>query len=72
MTLSSEITYPSARRYVLKLHRDATPANGRLAGRLENMTSGRFYEFGSGKELLACFALDTALSESDSQTASLL
>lgn len=69
MTLSTETTYPSTRRYVLKLHRDATPASGRLAGRLENMCSGRFYEFGSGEELLACLALDTTLIAADVQTA---
>jgi hypothetical protein len=70
MTLSSETTYPGARRYVLKLHRDAAPAQGRLVGRLENMSSGRLYDFASGEELLACFSLDMALNASDTQTAS--
>jgi hypothetical protein len=70
MTLSPETTYPNARRYVLKLHRDAAPAQNRLIGKIENLSSGRFYEFCNGEELLACFALDTASSESDAQTAS--
>jgi hypothetical protein len=38
---------------VLKLHRDATSAPARIIGRLENMDSGRHFDFGSADELLA-------------------
>jgi hypothetical protein len=58
MTLNSLSTYPSTRSYVLKLHRDATPERDHLAGRLENMASGRHFDFGSADELLACLTED--------------
>jgi hypothetical protein len=50
VTLSSESKYPSRRAYVLKLRGDAKP--GALAGRLENLVTGRQCEFASGRELL--------------------
>ena len=50
--------YPKARAYVLKLHRDAHPASGRFVGRLENVTTGEQFVFGSAEELLACLARD--------------
>ena len=56
MILNHITSYPATRRYVLKLHRDAVSQNGRIRGRLENMTSGRRFEFNSGEELLACLA----------------
>jgi hypothetical protein len=43
-----------ARSYVLKLHRDARPDDGNIAGRLEHLASGRYYDFHSGAELVAC------------------
>jgi hypothetical protein len=70
MTLSSETPYPASRQYVLKLHREALPEQDQLIGRLENMSSGRHYDFTSADELVACFALDVALSHSDKQSAS--
>jgi hypothetical protein len=62
MTLHLHATYPSARSYVLKLHRDASPQRGQFFGRLESMASGRHYDFSSGEELLACLARDVALA----------
>jgi hypothetical protein len=63
MILSPEPNYPSARRYVLKLHRDAVPARGRLIGRLENMVSGHSFDFSNAQQLLLGLAQDVALAE---------
>ena len=56
--LATHPSYPSSRAYVLKLHRDARPRLGRLMGRLENVTTGEQFVFGSAEELLACLARD--------------
>jgi hypothetical protein len=56
--LSALPSYPTARSYVLKLHRDATPAFANLTGRLENVATGEVYEFSTAWELLACLARD--------------
>ncbi len=53
MVLSSQISFPHVRAYVLKLHCDASPRQGRLHGRLEHVASGHQYTFTSGEELLA-------------------
>lgn len=53
MVLSSHISFPHERAYVLKLHCDASPRQGRLLGRLEHVASGHQYTFTSGEELLA-------------------
>ena len=60
MILNARPTYPASRSYVLKLHRDADPGRGQLAGRLENVSTGQFHEFTNGAELLACLARDAA------------
>jgi hypothetical protein len=56
MTLNPLPTYPSAGCYVLKLHRDASPATDQLCGRLEHITSGEHVDFASAQELLAWLA----------------
>jgi hypothetical protein len=56
MILNPESKYPSRRSYVLKLRSDATP--GRLAGRLENLVSGRQREFSCAEELLVAITAD--------------
>lgn len=56
MKLNPESKYPNRRAYVLKLRGDATP--GALAGRLENLVSGRQREFASAEELLESIASD--------------
>jgi hypothetical protein len=66
MTLKSEPKYPSRRSYVLKLRTDAEP--GELAGRLENLVTGRQLEFLSGHELLASLARDLDLVGSEPPT----
>jgi hypothetical protein len=54
MVLSSHASYPHDRSYVLKLHCDAIPPQGRIVGRLEHVASGHQFQFTSGEELLAC------------------
>lgn len=60
MPLNPESRYPSRRAYVLKVRSDAKP--GVLAGRLENLVTGRQCEFASGQELLDSIASDLAAS----------
>jgi hypothetical protein len=50
MALNCESKYPNRLAYVLKLRADATP--GALAGRIENLVTGRQVEFGSAHELV--------------------
>ena len=49
MPLNRQPKYPSRRTYVVKLRGDAKPSA--LAGRLENVMTGRQSEFASGHEL---------------------
>lgn len=58
MTLDPRLPYPTARSYVLKLHREAVSENAELIGRLENMASGRHFDFSSGTQLIACLIDD--------------
>ncbi|WP_248745752.1 hypothetical protein [Pseudomonas sp. MWU12-2037] len=58
MVLNPESKYPNRRTYVLKLRSDAAP--GGLAGRLENLVTGRQCEFSSVEELSASIADDLA------------
>jgi hypothetical protein len=60
MILATHPSYPNARAYVLKLHRDARPVTGRLIGRIENVTTGEQFVFSSVNELVACLARDVA------------
>lgn len=50
MILNAESLYPSRRAFVLKLRRDASP--DALAGRIENLVTGRMLDFASAQELL--------------------
>jgi len=52
MTLNPHPIYPIAGGYVLRLHRDACPAAGRLMGRIEHVVSGESTDFASGEQLL--------------------
>jgi hypothetical protein len=58
MVLNPESKFPNRRAYVLKLRADAAPRA--LAGRLENLVTGRQHEFASAEELLASLASDLA------------
>ncbi len=60
MNLAIHPSYPQARAYVLKLHRDANPATGRVIGRLENVTTGEQFVFSTAEELLSCLARDAS------------
>jgi hypothetical protein len=56
MTLNAQSKYPNRRTYVLKVRGDALP--DALAGRLENLVTGRQHEFASGQELLEAIAAE--------------
>jgi hypothetical protein len=56
MTFNAQSKYPSRRAYVLKMRGDAKP--DALAGRLENLVTGRQLEFASGRELLDAIAAE--------------
>jgi 3-hydroxyisobutyrate dehydrogenase-like beta-hydroxyacid dehydrogenase len=60
MTLNAQSKYPSRRTYVLKVRGDAQP--GALAGRLENLVTGRQHEFASARELLDAIAAELEAS----------
>jgi len=60
MTLNPETKYPSRRAFVVKLRGDATP--GSLCGRLENIVTGRQFDFASGRELLESIAREVETS----------
>jgi hypothetical protein len=63
MSLSQESKYPSRRTYVLKLRSDAN--TDLLAGRLENIVTGRRRAFESGRELLESLATELASGSGD-------
>jgi hypothetical protein len=63
MVLHSESKYSNRRAYVLKLRSDAAP--GSLAGRIENLVTGRQREFASAEELLKVLAADLVLAAED-------
>ncbi len=63
MPLNPESKYPNRRAYVLKLRGDATRAA--LAGRLENLVTGRQREFASADELLESIAGDLELGAAE-------
>ena len=56
MTSNTDSKYPTRRAYVVKVRGDAKP--DALAGRLENLVTGRQCEFASGRELLESIASD--------------
>lgn len=66
MPLRADPKYPSRRAYVVKLRGDTTPPV--LAGRIENLVTGRQRAFTSGGELLDSIARDL-LEHADEQPA---
>ena len=60
MPLDPEPKYPTRRAYVLKVRSGATSTA--LAGRLENVATGRRLEFETGRELLDSIARDLEAS----------
>lgn len=67
MVLNAHTSYPHTHTYVLKLHRDAAPREGRIIGRLEHVESGHQFHFNTAEELIACLASDTSDDTSQSQ-----
>jgi len=63
MTFNTDSKYPTRRAYVVKVRGDASADV--LAGRVENLVTGRQCEFASGSELLESIAsdLEAALRE---------
>jgi len=53
MKLNPLPIHPVSGGYVLRLHRDARPADGQLWGRIQHVASGESTDFASGAELLA-------------------
>ena len=66
MPLSADPKYPSRRAYIVKFRGDATPHA--LAGRIENLVTGRQLEFTSGDGLLDCIARDLREKSNDLPT----
>lgn len=56
MTLNAEAKYPTRRAYVVKVRSDAVA--DALAGRIENLVTGRQQEFASARELIETIARD--------------
>jgi len=56
MAFNTDSKYPTRRAYVVKVRGDVKP--DALAGRLENLVTGRQCEFTSGRELLESIASD--------------
>ena len=53
MTLNAIPSHPSSRCYVLKLHRDSQPAQGRISGLLEHVASGESMAFEDTRGLIS-------------------
>jgi len=66
MILHVHASYPPTHAYVVKLHRDCAPQQGRIGGRLEHIASGRSMQFASAEELIACLLGDATLAIDDS------
>ena len=62
MVLSAHASYPQSQTYVLKLHRDAAPAEGRIVGRLEHIASATQFTFNSAAELIDCLIRSAAVT----------
>jgi hypothetical protein len=60
MTLNPESKYPTRRTYVVKVRGDAK--RDALAGRVENLVTGRQHEFASDRELIDSIAGDLEAS----------
>jgi hypothetical protein len=60
MSLNPHPIFPSAGRYVLRLHRDARLDHGQLAGRIEHVSSGDSLDFASAAELVDWLARHAA------------
>lgn len=66
MVLNVNAEFPQCQTYVLKLRREAAPAEGRIVGRLEHVTTGHQCDFTSLEELLSCLICHGANLQSES------
>jgi hypothetical protein len=60
MTLNRIPSHPSSLCYVVKLHRDSQPAQGRISGLLEHVGSGCSTPFASAEALVAALLANAA------------
>jgi len=70
VVLANQPTYPQSRAYVLKLHCDAAPAEGRLNGLIENIATGKRFVFSSAEELIATLVRDAVDLRTQTDTSS--
>ncbi len=64
MTLNPHPIHPSAGAYVLRLHRDARPAEGLLMGRIQHVASGDWSDFPDSQALFDWLARHAAQLQS--------
>jgi len=60
MTLNPIPSHPSSLCYVLKLHRDSQPAQGRISGLLEHVGTGHSIPFADAEALIAALLAHAA------------
>jgi hypothetical protein len=65
MTLTQDPLHPVRRHYVLKLDRQADPARGEVSGRVENLATGRSFDFSDATALLEGLARELAGEQGD-------
>jgi len=65
VVLATHLTYPQSRAYVLKLHRDSDPKQGRFEGIVESVVSGKRLAFANAEELIAIFSGDAFDGDAD-------
>ncbi|HTX25053.1 MAG TPA: hypothetical protein VMD03_10385 [Steroidobacteraceae bacterium] len=70
MVLANQPTYPQSRAYVLKLHCDAAPAEGRFSGLIENVATGKRVVFSNAEELIATLVRDAIDLSTQTDTSS--
>ena len=68
MILNHLPIFPAAGRYVVRLHQDARPAEGRLIGRIEHVDSGDFADFATSQRLIDWLTQHAALLKDDAPT----
>jgi hypothetical protein len=70
VVLANQPAYPQSRAYVLRLHRDSAPAEGRVSGLIENVSTGTRFAFSDAEELIAALVRDAGESAIQANTPS--
>jgi len=70
VVLAKQPTYSQSRTYVLKLHCDAAPAEGRLSGLIENVATSQRFAFSNSEELIAALVRDALDLSTQTDTSS--